>query len=396
MNKAIDTIVKQFKRRLGGQLEGIFLYGSCAQGFYQEGESDINLLVVIADGTNIHALRQMFLLIWKTYGEVLKHAPLIAPYNAFVRHMQLNPMLAHHISRDGKQLFGNPDLLEDVLPRLDINSAYAHLASEAMEASKALIVDLLEPETAVSTQAHLRNIVRRIRREPLTKKETSTQLFARIQHFLPPIINKLPVAKQWTSAKSAPSTSPLLPGLQTIYKESGNMIFVFGQLTPQQIMRTDWGRLSEFIGNNCKGIEITSVAQFCLIVSYERPLAIPFQKYEHNWGIDFLPMLTTSPKHMLQQAARRPSQIQLQSLPHAVLTQTDEALGEIIHDFQNKMLNVQLEHELMVRFKLVERFTPPEPLPDRETPPRQRVDAIFKHLQWWADFYTEQSVIDNR
>lgn len=393
MNKSIDTIVKQFKRRLGGQLEAIFLYGSYAQGFYQEGESDINLLVVIADGTNIHALRQMFLPIWKTHGEVLKQAPLIAPHSAFVRHMQLNPMLAHHIARDGKLLFGNPDLLEDVLPQLDVNSAYAHLAYEAMAASKALVVDLLEPETAVSTQAQLRNIVRRIRRAPLTKEETPAQLFARIQHFLPPIINKLPAAKQWASAKSAPSTSPILPGLQTIYKESGKMIFVFGQLTPQQIMRTDWGRLSEFLGEKCKGIEITSVAQFCLTVSYERPLAIPFQTYEHNWGPDFLPTLTTSPKHILRQAARRPSQIQLQSLPHAVLTQTDEALGEIIHDFQNKMLNVQLEHELMVRFKLVERFTPPEPLPDRETPPRQRVNAIFQHLQWWADFYTEQSII---
>ena len=390
MNKSIDTIVKQFKRKLGEQLKAIYLYGSFAQGFYQEGESDINLLIVVEEGTNLYILRDMFLPIWEAHGDLLKHAPFIAPYNAFVRHMQLNPMLAHHISRDGKQLFGTPNLLEAILPPIDGNNVYSHFANEVMDASKALVVDLLEPETAVSTKAHLRRILRRIRRAPLQKEETAVQQFARIQHYLTPIIGKLQIAQQWATAQSAPSTSPILPGLQTIYKTSGKMVFVFGQLTPQKILQTDWARLAQFMDKRCEGIELTTVEQLCLAITYERPLNIPFRNFEHNWGADFLPTLTAAPKHIFRQAARRPSHIQIASLPHAVLTQTDEALGTIIHDFQNKMLNVQLEHELMVRLKLVERFTPPDPLPDRDTPPRQRIDTIFKQLQWWADFYTEQ------
>ena len=168
------------------------------------------------------------------------------------------------------------------------------------------------------------------------------------------------------------------------------MLLVFAQLTPQLIMRTDWSRLSESIGKQYLGIEISSTVQLCLTATYERPLDIHFRKFEHNWGPDFLPTLTLAPRQIFRQAARLPSSIQVDSLPNAVLSQDDNALHTIIHDFQNKLLNVQLEHELLCRFKMVERFQPPEPLPGRDTPPKQRIDAIFQHLQWWADFYTDQ------
>jgi hypothetical protein len=390
MNDAIKTIVKQFKRNLGGQLEAVYLYGSYAQGFHQPDESDINLFIIVSDGTNIHALRRNFLPIWEKYGNVLKRGPLIAPSSAFARHMKLNPLLAHHIVRDGKQLFGSPDYIEKVLPPLDPNEAYAYLANEAMSVSKILTADLLEPETAVNLKRKLRSIVRRNRREPLTHEETNSQFFARVQHFIAPIIAKLPIAQQWAGAQASSATSPILPGLQSIYKETGKTILVFAQLNPQQIMRTDWARMSELVDKYCLGIEITNTMQLCLAAMYERPLDVHFRKFEHNWGPDFIPALDLSPKQIFRQAARLPSHIQIDALPHAVLTQDDDALYKIIHDFQNKLLNVQLEHELMCRFGMVDRFTPEEPLPDRDTPPRQRIDAIFKHLEWWADFYAEQ------
>ena len=390
MNEAINTIIKQFKRKLGGQLQAIFLYGSYAQGFYQEGESDINLFIVVEDGTNIHALRRTFLPIWDDYGQILKRAPLIAPHTAFMRHVQINPLLAHHIARDGKQLFGAPDFLDSILPPLDVNEAYAYMTNEAMQASKVLMPELLEPEDAEAARQTLQRIVRRIRREPITTPESSTQLLARVIHFLNPIIHKLPVAKQWMGTRPSPTTSPILPGLQGLYKDTGKMILVFAQLTPQQIMRTDWTKLSDTIGNKYLGIEITSTVQLCLTATYERPLDVHFRKFEHNWGPDFLPTLNLSPRQIFRQAARLPSQIQVDSLPNAVLTQDDSALHTIIHDFQNKLLNVQLEHEILCRFEMVERFTPPEPLPGRETLPTQRIVAIFKHLQWWADFYADQ------
>jgi len=54
------------------------------------------------------------------------------------------------------------------------------------------------------------------------------------------------------------------------------------------------------------------------------------------------------------------------------------------------MLNIQLEHELLHRMRQIERFTPPEPLPDRTAPSESRVAAIFRHLDWWATYYSDQ------
>jgi hypothetical protein len=52
------------------------------------------------------------------------------------------------------------------------------------------------------------------------------------------------------------------------------------------------------------------------------------------------------------------------------------------------MLNVQLENELLFRLGLIPaKFSPPEPLPERDVPAKERLDAIFQHLERWADFY---------
>lgn len=86
-----------------------------------------------------------------------------------------------------------------------------------------------------------------------------------------------------------------------------------------------------------------------------------------------------------------PSHILVNALPHSFLTAanaSDDTLHKLIHDFQNRMLNIQLENELLFRLGLIPaKFVPPEPLPDREASAKQRLTAIFQHLEWWADFY---------
>jgi hypothetical protein len=94
----------------------------------------------------------------------------------------------------------------------------------------------------------------------------------------------------------------------------------------------------------------------------------------------------------MRYSARVPSRILIDELPNIYLTKenSEESLNKIIHDFQNKMLNIGLEHELLVRFGLSERFVPPTPAPGREAPPQQRIAALFQHLEWWADFYASK------
>lgn len=387
MKKTVLNIVKQLSQQLGDQLEAVFLYGSLSQGFYQPYESDVNLFIVVAEGTNVRELQPVFAPIWAEHGDFLKRAPNIATRHAFERHLQLNTLLAAHFVRDGEKLYGAKPLLKNDLRPLNPAEAYAHIAHQAMLASQALIPEILEPEMAAAAQRTLHSLVRRIQQAPIKSGETNAQLFARVQHYLLPIISKLPEIKSWPGLEISPQTSPFLPGLSAIYEEMGKLVLAFSNLYPQQLLRIDWNRVSQEVPDSALGVEITSATQLYLIATYQHPLHIMFRKYEHSWGPDFLAKLEPSQYQVLRQAARLASKILVETLPNAILTGQESDLPEIIHDFQNKLLNVQLEHELMVRFQLVERFTPPEPLPDRETDVRLRIDAIFQNLEWWADFY---------
>lgn len=386
MKQVVDIVVKTFSRKLRGQLEAVYLYGSYGQKHYQPGESDINLLLIVADGTSFYALRNAFLPLWQEYGTILRRAPLVAQASAFTRHLLLNPMLAHHLAREAQQLLGPPDFMSE-LAAVNPHEAYARLASEAMQASAALAPELLEPEIAEARLAQLRRLARRFRGEPIPEGETPAQLFARVQHFLEPRIAKLPAVRPWTDTQPSTTTSPFLPGLQAIYKEGDHMALVFARLTPQQIIKTNWQLLSERLANQCSGVWITTAAQLGLTLAFETPLAFRFRRYEHNWGLDPLETVPVSKRQMLRHAARGPSDILIDSLPNAYLTWGKEEMYRLIHDFQNKLLNVQLEHELLYRIKEVERFTPPSPLPARTAPSQQRIEAIFQHLDWWTQYY---------
>jgi hypothetical protein len=127
-----------------------------------------------------------------------------------------------------------------------------------------------------------------------------------------------------------------------------------------------------------------------MIVEIERPLDLVFLRYQHEWGKHPLDEIQLSQRQILRHAARLPLVVQIDLLPNAYLTQDDSKLHDIVHDFQNKLLNVQLEHELLCRLQKIERFVPPEPLPDRSTPSPIRIDAIFKQLGWWAEYYANE------
>lgn len=390
MDKVVNRLVNRLATTLGTQLEAVFLFGSLAQGFYQPDESDINLFLVVSDDINIHNLRKSFYPIWQEYGALLKGAPNVATRSAFVRHLRLNTLLAHHLVRDGKKLFGTKPLLNEDLKPLNAAEAYAYLANEAMVVSQVLIPHVLKPEAAVALQSKLRSIVRRIQKAPLTADETNAQLFSRVQHYLSPLISKLPELKVWRGLDLPQQTSPILPGLSVIYEETGKLVLAFSQLTPHQILRADWEHVAQQVPDSALGVEITSAEQLFLIANYEHPLHLCFRKYEHSWGPDFLSEIDLIPNQIFRHAARLPSRILIEEMPNALLTHDEDYYPNVIHDFQNRLLNIQLEHELMVRFKLVERFVPPEPLPGRDEAAKIRVEAIFKHLGWWAHFYESQ------
>lgn len=391
MERIVNIIIQTLSRKLGSKIESAYLFGSVAQRTYELGESDVNLLLVLSEDVSIHELRQVFRPLWQEYGQRLRRAPLITTRQTLARHMLLRPTFAHHLVSEGQQLLGGSGLLHKLPapPPMSDQDIYAHLAHEIMLASAALTPFIVSEEDARNNMVRLRRIARRILQRPVNPQETAVDLFALVHETLDPIINNLPTDQPWLAMRTA--TSPLLPGLQATYtKDLDNIALIFNQISSPQIRSIGWEKLSRRLAKDYKAIYVTSSIQLRLIHQYETPLDLLFKRSQLTWGMDPLGNLNANRIYQLRQAARLPSDVAVDHLPNAYLTQEDSEIHKIIHDFQNRLLNVQLENELLSRMKLAERFKSPTPLPGREAPPTERLDVIFQHLNGWADHYTKQ------
>jgi hypothetical protein len=384
MRDLLRDVVHQLDRALGNNLRGLYLYGSLTTNYYQPDESDINLLTVISDSSHFHEIRQVVLPVWERYGAQLKRLPLLVKQEALVRHMQLFPNFGYHLAQNGRLLHGEPNLLGQ-LPDRSPAEFLSHLADEVMEVSAALAPNLLEPAEAERHKRRLRSLARRLLKRHIEPEETAVDLFAAIQNYLSRKIAALSTTQ--LLPPPAPNTTPL-PGLHAIYKkEMGHIVLVFNHLTIAQIKATDWTRIAGQLTDRCHGLHVTTSIQLRLLTKLERPLDMLFQRYTLDWGFDPLANLTPPFAYSLRHAARLPSQIAVEQLPAAYLTASEESLHKIIHDFQNRLLNIQLENEILYRMGQLQQYVPTPSLPGREAPAPQRIQAIFSHLDQWSDFY---------
>jgi hypothetical protein len=387
---SLQQITDQLARQMGDQLEAVYLFGSFGRAYYQPGESDVNLLFVLDDEADIHALRQTFLPLWAEYGDLLGRGPWVARRSALARHMALNPDFARHLTQNGRVLHATPSHQLPAGPPRDIHETLARLTTHSLTASNALLPALLKPDLAAQRTLELRRLARQLWRKPLPAGETAVQTYARVQQILTPKVSELPAARMWNNTKIPAVTAPFLPGLQSLYKQGNNIVMVLAFLSAQHVRETDWAQMTDRLRDECQGVVLTTAVQLCLSLVYDNPLGLVLKQYQHNWGLNPLADLRTSHRQIMRQAARFPSNIELIDLPRAYLTQDDSHLHTIIHDFQNKLLNIRLEHELLRRFGHADEFVNLPALPSRENSSPARIAAIFDSLAWWADNYTEQ------
>jgi hypothetical protein len=386
MQDVVKAVVASLTKDLGHELEAIYLFGSVLDGSYQADTSDINLWLVTADSHDIHTIRSAFRPLWQKHGDVLRHTPWVSPHTAFLRHIELNPLLALHLAQSGRRVFGRMPLLDSV-PPTSKHELYAHLASEFMQASLALAPNMLETDKADERLQQLQRLARRLLGKEKVKGKTAVSLFAHLQGLWQHKTADLPTDQPWTN-EVPPDTS--FPGLQAIYREAGDIVMVFAELTPATIQDVDWAGLGEELKSDYSGLRVTTAEQLRLMIEYDTPLDLKLRRYTHEWGLDPLAELQVESWRVLRTAARIPSQIRTVPFPHHYFTRGDDQAGKVIHDFQNRMLNIQLEHELMCRLEKIERFVPPQPLPAPDSPSKQRIDSIFQHLDWWSEYYTQQ------
>ncbi len=389
MDAQIESLVQEVIAQMGHRLTAVYLFGSYTQAHFQPSESDVNLLFVLADNADIQDLREAFLPLWPQHAHWLRRGPWAARAGTLARFRRLNPHFAHHLALHGRLLYADPLFEIGSLPALDPHELYGRLATQALIASNALLPALLDPATANERRSDLRRLARQLWQKPIPE-ETAVRSYARVQHILGPKIAQLPAARAWNNTTIPTVTAPFLPGLQALYQQGPNIVMVLANLGPQAVRDTAWEQLKDRLAKECEGLVVTTAVQLCLSLVYDNPIGLVLKNYQHSWGMNPIADLTTSRRQIMRQAAALPTTIEMIQLPAAYLTQDDDHLHNLIHDFQNRLLNIRLEHELLHRFGYTPAYTPPASLPERTAPLHGRVRAIFRNLAWWSDFYLDQ------
>ncbi len=385
---ALDPVLDSLLTALGDDVQAVYLYGSYAQGFYQPGESDINVWVVTTDEADFAPAREALLMVWtEQVAAAFRTPPALVRHAAFSRHLQLNPALAYHLSHEGKLLAG-----EQILPTApppDPTDMLAQDIIQAMLASSAVASHLLDPEIAPERLHQLRHLARRLSRQPQSAELTPVQLLGCVQNQLQARLGALPnpPGPHPPPDELAP---PLLPDLQAIYEVAEEVLLVLPDLSSQRLGQTNWSEVGALLAGDYNGLRLTTSTQLNLALSVSNPLSIRLMRYTHVWGHDGLADVPVAVSGICREAARHCSQLLAVTFPQMVLAAADEKSGKVIHDIQNKLLNIQLQHELLHRMLGWERTQPPMPLLDRHAPAWERIMANFAHLEWWTDYYGQK------
>ncbi len=359
MNTQTQSFAADLINVFGEQLTAVYAY-NCP--------SDAKLLLVTANNADMHQMRTAF----REMGEELP-VPVIVPQAIFARHLRLFPMLAEAL-HDGTCLLGDP------VPLKQRPNGLPYWAQVMMESSAAV--------GNAAEIGRLRSAACRFLGREVGMEETAVSLLAAMQHRLKELMDShnFPI---WTPDQ--PAADPALPGLVASFSRLGVTVYVFDDSLPDLLDKMDAAAITAVLEQPKSGIELVTARQLRLLLLYESSAMFTLQNYTHTRGGNPLAGLSPKHPHIFRDAARKTAVIRTETFPRAYFTMPDgdEAIHILIHDFQNKLLNVQLEHELLYRLLRFDRFTMPE-LPPRTASPVLRVDAIFAQLDWWSAQYMKK------
>jgi hypothetical protein len=375
---------------LGNRLRALYLYGSLAEGRYQAGQSDINLLAVVADEVTFREVRNALRPLWLRESHNARIAPLVSSVPALERHLKLNPILGRHLAEQGVLLSG-----AELLPRpgpISHSEMLARVAYEAMLASSALAPALLPARTAEKSLTNLRRLANRLSVTVSRKDNTAVGLMAGVQSH---VSQEMQGQGQLHSAKNSISQAPpLIRDLQAIYESEHRIVLVLPDLAPERIteliLSTDWAEVTRRVEGKYHALLLTTAGQLQMILEYEAAADYHLHNYVHVWGSDPIDGLNIPDWRVYSHLSRRSSELQLAILPQAYIDADGLDLPMLVHDFQNTLLNIQLRSELFGKFSGRLTMTPPMQLPDRNAPIHDRIAGIYEHLAWWSDYHTSE------
>ena len=160
------------------------------------------------------------------------------------------------------------------------------------------------------------------------------------------------------------------------------MIVVLPQVNAATTTAIDWRRVADLVTGEFETILVATPWQLRLVATVAEAVSLTFRSFEPVWGADLLGDCRPSDDDVRLSAAVLPVRTLVERLPAEYLTVDESHLGELIHGVQNVLQNIHMRNELWARIRGVAPRRPPDPLPGRETPAHQRIEALFRHLRW--------------
>lgn len=181
------------------------------------------------------------------------------------------------------------------------------------------------------------------------------------------------------------------PNLLAFYEDQQRLLVIIPPLSGNLLRKIDWRVLAGPMPSQFTTLNVATTDQLFLTIQTTRALDFALGGFRRRWGAELLSGLHVTTRSVFRQAARRSASLLADGLLGAyLLAPDDEGVHRIIHDYQNRLLNLRLENELLYRLLDVSRSEPEQPLPRRDEPLTERIDAIAEHLRWWTKHYTQQ------
>jgi hypothetical protein len=343
--------------------------------------------VIIGSSTNIELYDEKIRPIWQLYHKTLRTNPIVTSPGPLNRHLALNPLFASHLRRVGQRIIG--DEYDWPEPNLDILEHMVRLAEQAIECSALLGPTLLLAQDKQVAHSKLRQIHKQIFGLNTVESQSDNDLIYQIILFANDRLADFPdLLNPDIFAEGAP---PLINRLLSIYEAENRIYLVFPDLPSSEFKEilgnVDWSTVTDRVAGFYKELRVTTAAQLRLILCYKHSADFKLKTFSHVWGVDILEDLNVSDWTIYRNQARLSSELLLFDLPSNYVYTNRSDLAMLVHDYQNKLLNIQLRHELLCRIMSRELEFPDQRLPSRGAPIEVRLQGIFDHLEWWADYY---------
>ncbi len=366
--------VTMFADLLDDQLVAMARYWDNLPGQPNSPQSKMSYAAVVRPHTPLSQLRSAF-------GRGVGTLPMVVDDDLYPFAQQLAPVTAARLHR-GEWWGGDPAPFEADAPLL---AQVSNMARRLMRVSVLLAsIDLTDSER-VSAEADLHDLA------TLFDIDTALPIALQIAGCyatLEALIEDVPGFSAPELPAVRDETIACIPGVRAIYEEIDNAIFAVE--SGESLVEVDWEIVKENFADNFGRIHLTTTTLLPILVQHDLAVAFAIDRYRIHWGQDIAYAVQASKEQLVSNAAQTVFALYAETLPQGyIYAQDDESLGAHIHDLQNDLLKVQLQHELLTMLCNIPVLDTPRLDIDPQLPRETRIGLLREHLREWLCFYKQ-------